>query len=102
MLCPIRPLYGEGVGAKETVVGILYAYTGIVHRAVMCAVCSEGIEAVKEVVGGGHIMLSEDVVSKVQTGDRGEIGRFLHVCDADERHLEIGVPFSNLTTDDVP
>ena len=52
MLCPIRPLYGEGDGAKETVVGILYAYTGIVHRAVMCAGCSEGIEAVKEVVGG--------------------------------------------------
>ena len=52
MLRPIRPLYGEGDRAKETVVGILYAYAGIIHRAVMCAVRSEGMEAVKEVVGG--------------------------------------------------
>ena len=98
----VRPLGGNGNGAEEAVVGILYAYTGIMHHAVMCAICSEGIEAVKEVVGGCQIMLSEDIVSKVKAGDRGEIGGFLHVGDTDEGHVRFGMTLGDFAANDVP
>ena len=47
-------------------------------------------------------MLFKEVVTQVQAGDGSEVGRFLHMGNADERHLEIGVSFGYLATDDVP
>ena len=72
------------------------------HVAVVPAHCAERIEAVQEVVGGCEIMFLKEVVAQVQTGNGGEIRCFLHVGNADERHLVIGMPLGYLSTDDVP
>ena len=94
-------MQGNRNRAEETVVGITYTSSRIELVASNDA-CPERISAIKEIVGGGDIMLFKEVVAQITTQDDRQVVGIVHMIDTDKGQLLVEMPTGNFTSNDVP